>query len=142
MFQLWVYNCISPSWLCSGTSPMIDSPLCIQGVAWATEQVMGNYWMNSQTFWGVEWLFLTPTKQEVVHRNKQKFFYSLPCCRPQESMLMGRKQILLHLFPHHNCLFVTKPFSPGQTYCRPTWNAQGMTDVASCIICITRQLHW
>lgn len=127
---------------CSRTSPMIDSPLCIQGQAWATEQVMVNDWMNSLTFWGVEWLLLTPTKREIVHSSRQGFFYSVPCCIPRESMLMRRKQTLLHLSPHQNCLFIMAPSSQGQRYWRPPWNNKGMTDFAPCVICITRQLRW
>lgn len=49
-------------------------------------------WVNDgewQTFWGIELLFLIPTKQEIEHKEKQMIFYSLACSRSPEFRMMG-----------------------------------------------------
>lgn len=70
---------------------MSDSFFCVQGQAQDLEQMMVKDGVNGQYFWDVALLFFTPAKQKIVHKNKQKFFYSVSCSRPQEGMLMGKK---------------------------------------------------
>lgn len=94
MFWWWVYNHIFPS-DCAPEEALCPACLYVSG-----DKHGKNDWMKGQYFWGTEWLLFIPTKQEIVRKNKQKVFYSLPCCRPQESILMGRTQKLLNLSPN------------------------------------------
>lgn len=84
-------------------------------------------WMTSQTSRGIEWLFLTPTKQELyIKTNKNSFVLSLAIDLKRVCWWWENKYCFISL--PINCLFVTDPFSQSQSYPRPEWNTQGMMD--------------
>lgn len=93
---IMIYNFTLPYWLGSGARPCLIhiSEAIVSMGPWVND----GEWPNEyQTFWGIELLFLIPTKQENEHKKKQTIFYSLACIWIPEVMLIHIVKVLFHL---------------------------------------------
>lgn len=92
---IMIYDFTLPFWLGSGARPCLIH--VSEAMASMESWVNDGEWPNEKQTWGIESLFLIPTKQENEQQKKQTILYFLACSRIPDVMLMHIMKLLFHL---------------------------------------------